>query len=186
MKDPDKSIGPFRLIARAIKSRGFSSDEDGVTAIEFGLLALPFFAIIGAILETALVFLASQVLDAAVNDSSRVIRTGQAHAANYDSVAYRAAICNGLYGLFDCAQLKIKVSPVANFSGANLGATTDPITGAWTVSENYNHGVGTDIILVEAYYKWPIALNLFDFNLSNLPDNTRMLSAVRVFRNEPF
>ncbi len=186
MKKPVKSIGPFKLIARAIRARGFSRDEKGVTAIEFGLLALPFFAIIGAILETALVFLASQVLDSAVNDSSRFIRTGQAHVANYTAASYRAAICDGLYGLFDCAQLKIKVSPVANFSGANIGATTDPVTGAWTISENYNHGIGADIILVEAYYKWPIALNLFDFNLSNLPDNTRMLSAVRVFRNEPF
>lgn len=186
MKKPVKSVGLFKLIARAVKSSRFSKDETGVTAIEFGLLALPFFAIIGAIMETALVFLASQVLDSAVNDSSRLIRTGQAHVANYDSVAYRAAICDGLYGLFDCANLKIKVSPVANFSGANIGATTDPITGAWTVTENYNHGIGADIILVEAYYKWPIALNLFDFNLANLPDNTRMLSSVRVFRNEPF
>lgn len=174
------------MIVRAFDLRRFRRDEGGVTAVEFGLLALPFFAIIGAILETALIFLASQVLDSAVNDSSRLIRTGQAHAANYTADSYRTAICDNLYGLFDCDEIKIRVTQVANFAGANIGVPTDPGTGNWTVVENYDHGNGNSIILVEAYYKWPIALNMFDFNLSNLPDNTRMLSAVRVFRNEPF
>lgn len=166
--------------------RRFKRDERGVTAIEFGLLALPFFAIIAAILETAFIFLASQVLDSALNDSSRLIRTGQAHEAGYTATTYRAAICDNLYALFDCDALKIRVSEVANFAGANIGTAADPVTGNWTIVEAYDHGGGNSIILVEAYYKWPIVLNMFDFNLSNLPDNTRMLSAVRVFKNEPF
>ena len=173
-------------MVRAFDLRRFRRDEGGVTAVEFGLLALPFFAIIGAILETALIFLASQVLDSAVNDSSRLIRTGQAQAANYTVENYRDAICENLYGLFDCDLVKIRVTQVANFAGANIDVPTDPVTGNWTVVESYDHGTGNSIILVEAYYKWPIALNMLDFNLSNLPDNTRMLSAVRVFRNEPF
>ena len=55
--------------------RGFAHDESGVTAIEFGLLAVPFFSILGAILETSLVFLSGQVLESAVQDASRLIRT---------------------------------------------------------------------------------------------------------------
>ena len=35
------------------KGRNFARDERGVTAIEFGILALPFFMIIGATLETS-------------------------------------------------------------------------------------------------------------------------------------
>ena len=182
LSNAKKSIGFNTLFKRAFSRRRFLKSDAGTTAIEFGLLALPFFAIIGAIFETAVVFFASQVLDAAVNDSSRLIKTGQAHVANYTAASYRSAICQSLYGLFDCAQLRIKVSPVANFTGANIGATTDPITGAWTFAESYNHGAGDSIILVEAYYKWPILLSAFDFNLSNIPDNTRMVSAVRVFR----
>ncbi len=181
-----KSISLTVLIIRAFNVRRFQRDERGVTAIEFGLVALPFFAIIAAILETALIFLASQILDSAVNDSSRLIRTGQAHEQNYTASSYRTAICGNLYGFFDCARLKIRVSEVANFAGANIGVPADPVTGNWAVVEEYDHGSGTSIILVEAYYKWPIALSMFDFNLSNLPDNTRMLSAVRIFRNEPF
>lgn len=181
-----KSIDLTQLIARAFKLRRFQKNEEGVTAIEFGLLALPFFAIIGAIIETSLVFLASQILDSAVHDSARFIRTGQAHTASYTASSFRTAICDSLYGLFDCDQIKIKVSEVANFGAASLNSVVDVVDGSWTVVEIYDHGAGNSVILVEAYYKWPVTLDLFSFNLSNLPDNTRMLSAVRVFRNEPF
>ena len=48
-------------------------DQRAVTAIEFGMLAFPFFAIVGAILQTSVVFLASQVLESAVHDAARTI-----------------------------------------------------------------------------------------------------------------
>ena len=63
-----------RLISPAIsRGRRFARDERGVTAVEFGILGLPFFTIIFAILETTMVFLAGQVLDGAVEDASRLI-----------------------------------------------------------------------------------------------------------------
>lgn len=182
----NKSISVSALLKRALSPKRFSKDERGVTAIEFGLLALPFFTIIGAIIETSLIFLASQVLDSAVHDSSRFIKTGQAHTANYTLANYRVAICDKLFGLFDCNAVQIRVREIANFSSATLVPVTNPADGVWTVVEQYDHGSSASIIMIEAYYKWPIVLNTFDFNLSNLPDNTRLLSSVRLFRNEPF
>ncbi len=192
MSKTSKSVNLLQLFARyrpfgRNKAMGrFKGDENGVTAVEFGILAIPFFAIVGAILETSLIFLASQILDSAVNDSSRLIKTGQAQSANYTSTEYRAAICDGLYGMFSCDNLRIRVSEVASFGAATLSSVVDLTDGSWTIVENYDDGAGASIILVEAYYKWPTALDLLNFNLSNLADGTRMLSAVRVFRNEPF
>ncbi|RYE39513.1 MAG: pilus assembly protein, partial [Hyphomicrobiales bacterium] len=69
------------LLAPALRSAGqFGRDDRGVTIIEFGILALPFFTIIAAILETSLVFFAGQILDSAVQDAGRLIRTGQMQA----------------------------------------------------------------------------------------------------------
>ena len=76
----------------------FGRDDRGVTMIEFGLLAVPFFTMIAAILETALVFLASQILDSAVQDASRLVRTGQAQANNYTLASFNTAVCNELFG----------------------------------------------------------------------------------------
>jgi Flp pilus assembly protein TadG len=182
-----KTRNLWQIITGALKRRRkFARDQRGVTLIEFGLLALPFFAIIGAILETGIIFLASQILDSALADSSRIIRTGQAEAQSFTATEYRAAICEGLYGMFDCNALKVKVTEVADFSSATLSPVADPDDGAWLIVESYNDGVGSSFVMVEAYYKWPVLLNLYDFNLSNLPDGTRLLSSVRVFRNEPF
>ena len=61
--------------------RRFRSNRRGSVAVEFSLIALPFFALLFAIIETALVFFASQVLETAVQDSSRLILTGQAQTA---------------------------------------------------------------------------------------------------------
>jgi len=175
-----------RLIKTATRRSRFCADERGVTAIEFAMLALPFFAIMGAILETAMIFFASQILDSALNSSGRLIRTGQTQAQGYDASAFRTAVCDELFGMFVCNNVKVRVSEIVTFSAAGLSSVVDPDTGAWTLSEIYDDGVGSSIIMVEAYYKWPTFMDFFSFNLSNLPDGTRLLSAVRVFRNEPF
>lgn len=91
-------------------ARRLARDEGGATAIEFALLAVPFFGLIAAILQTAMVFLAAQLLDTAVYDASRLIQTGQAQALSYTHTKFRDRICTGLYGIFDCSQLKLKVT----------------------------------------------------------------------------
>ena len=188
-----------RLLSPAIRrARAFGDDERGVTAIEFGILALPFFTIVLAIVETALVFLAGQILDSAVNDSSRLIRTGQAQNGSpaLNAETYREAICDGLYNLFDCdladGKLRVSVTVISDFGSASFGYPLK--TGEdckkdkcdWTLADEYKPGKGGEVVLVQAYYKWPVVVNLPGFNFQTLPDGTRLLGASRVFRNEPF
>ena len=186
-----QSMQPVRRTFASLVRGGrrFADDQRGVTAIEFGLLGIPFFAIMAAILETALIFLASQILDSAVQDTARNIRTGRYQAANYTAEQYKAALCDGLYGLFNCTNLKIRVRVIDNFTAANLTSpvsTTGANAGEWTVTEQYTPGIGGSVVLVEAYYKWPVILNFGGFSLQNQPDGTRLLSGIRLFRNEPF
>jgi Flp pilus assembly protein TadG len=179
-----------RMLAPAIaQARRFGRDERGVTALEFGFLALPFFTIIFAILETAMVFFASQVLDSAVEDASRMIRTGRAQSANYNLTNFRTYLCGYTFNLFDCSQIKITVKTITKFADATTGNSVQTCTVTacnWTVLESYSPGVGRNVEQVSAYYRWPLIVVLPYFNLKNQPDNYRMLSATRVFRNEPF
>jgi len=167
-------------------------DERGVTVIEFALLGLPFFTIVAAILETTLIFFAAQILDSAVNDSARLIRTGQAQSAGYEIADYRRAICSGLYRLFDCNAVKIKVTVIDRFSDYEPGSPVatgedcTPEACEWTLEEGFAPGVGNQVVIVEAYYRWPTLLRLPGFNMQNLPDGTRLLGAARLFQNEPF
>lgn len=182
-------MSPAALLRRAF-ARGFRRDENGAVAIEFALLALPFFAIISAILETAFFFLSAQIFDAAVDNSVRLLRTGQAQTQSYTIATYRNAICDRLFGLFDCSKLHIAVNTVASFSAANFSypLAEDLLTGdfEWKDTEVYTPGEGSQIVTVKVYYKWPTIVDLMGFNLSNAGEGYRLMAAVRVFRNEPF
>jgi len=179
-----------------IGPRGLLRDERGAVAAEFSILALPFFTVIYAILETSIVFLAGQILDSAVQDASRKIRTGQAMTASWNVDSFRTAVCDGLYGMFDCSasKLKVKVSVVSSFATATVTnpidpdctTTGDPADCDWVLAPSYDAGTGSSIVLVQVYYKWPTIMNLPGFNLATQAGGTRLLSAVRVFRNEPF
>lgn len=160
--------------------------DDGAVAIEFGLLALPFFAIIAAILETSIVFLASQMLETAVQDASRQIRTGQAQNASFTEADFKTLVCERGFGMFDCDQIKVRVRILETFVATDVLQPIDPDDGSWVVDEQYNPGVGKSIVIAEAYYKWNTHLDVMGFNLTNTSDGKRLLGAVRVWRNEPF
>ena len=179
-----------RLLAPLIaRGRSFARDERGVTAIEFGILALPFFTLIFAIIETAMMFFASQVLDSAVEDATRMIRTGQAQNANYTIDDFRTYMCGYTFNLFNCNNIQLKIDKISSFSSVVINPTVQTctlITCTWSLTQTYTPGVGRDVIQVSAYYRWPLLVVLPYFNLKNQPDNYRLLSAIRVFRNEPF
>jgi Flp pilus assembly protein TadG len=171
--------------------RGFGRDDRGVTAVEFGFLAVPFFILIYAVLETAMLFFASQVLDSAVEDASRKVRTGQAQAANWNISNFRTEMCKYTFSLFgNCSAIQIKVTPITNFSAATTPVavqTCTPTTCTFDPAfQSYNAGARRDVVQVTAYYRWPLLVILPYFNLRNQPDNYRLISATRVFRNEPF
>ncbi|SEP69907.1 Flp pilus assembly protein TadG [Devosia sp. YR412] len=181
------------LIKRALlpkRRRDFVRDERGVTAVEFGILAVPFFSIIGAILETSLVFLSGQILDSAVQDSGRLLRTGQVQAANYTPAKFREYVCGRLYGLFNCSNLFVEVQVLTSFNAATIKPPVDYSCKTqdeckWNRPEAYSPGAGSSIVVVQVYYKWPIMLN-FGSLLANLGTGEHLLGAATVFRNEPF
>jgi Flp pilus assembly protein TadG len=177
------------------RRRRFVRDERGATAVEFALLAAPFFMIIGAILETSVVFLSGQVLDGAVQDVSRLIRTGQVREMGINSAdAFKARVCDRLFGLFrDCDNLFVEVAVQSNGAFSDI-AISPPIdlencrqdACEWTRPEAFNGGVGSSIVVVQVYYKWPTIIDFGGYNLGNLGDGTRLMSGTTVLRNEPF
>jgi len=172
------------------QGRRLTRDERGVTAIEFGFLSLPFFAIIGAILQTSVIFLSSQVLESAVQDAARTIRTGQAQDAGATIDEFRADICGRLLGLFsDCDGLHIRVNTLTDFQSTDLEPPIDPDCEApcdWTVPEAWTPGAGKAVTLVQVYYRYPVVVQLGVLGMSNLGDGRRLMGSATVFQNEPF
>jgi Flp pilus assembly protein TadG len=175
----------LRLLPRRALRR-FIRQQDGSAAIEFGLVALPFLALTFAIMETALIFFAGQTLEAATAASARLIMTGQAQTAGFSATTFKTAVCNQIFGLFDCANgVYIDVKSYANFASVS---TTQPITNGQLDTSNmaYTPGGPGSIVVVSLYYQWPVYVSLLSNNLQNLTGNKRLLVATSVFRNEPY
>jgi Flp pilus assembly protein TadG len=169
--------------------RRFVRKQDGTTAVEFGLVAAPFLALLFAILETALVFFSGQALETAVSDASRLIMTGQAQTQGMSQKAFKDAVCDRIYGLFDCqsgVSVDVKSYSLSSFSSSSI---SDPIGNDGNMQTNFGYDPGGpgDIVVVRLFYQWPI-ISLLDVqdHLSNMNGGKRLLVATAAFVNEPY
>jgi Flp pilus assembly protein TadG len=162
--------------------------KDGAAAIEFGLVAAPFVALLFALLEAMGVFFAGRLLDVAITQSSRQILTGGAQTTNMTASGFATAVCQNVYALFTCSKLMIDVEAYASFAAVN---TSTPIltfdsNGNVTNTWQFDPGGPNDIVVVRVMYQWPVFLGPLGLNLSNLSNGNRLLVATAVFKNEPY
>jgi Flp pilus assembly protein TadG len=170
---------PFReLLRRFRRSRRASA------ALEFALVAPVFFALLFAMIETAMVFFADQVMETITQDSARMIYTGQAQHASYTQQDFNKYVCSQIPALFDCNSVWIDVESSSSASGVNVNNCVDA-SGNF-VTAQYSPGGAGDVVVVQMCYKWPIFVTGLGYNIANLPGSMRLLRASAAFKNEPF
>lgn len=177
---------PPSTASKANVLRRFRRNRRGSAAVEFALVAPIFFALLFAIIELALVFFASQMLETVTQDTSRLIMTGQAQTAAYTQASFKDAVCNKLTVMFDCTNgVSIDVQSYTEFSAVNI---TDPIDAGknFVPPNNYLPGGPGDIVVVRLFYKWPLFVTGLGFNPANIAGNKRLLTATAAFQNEPY
>jgi Flp pilus assembly protein TadG len=176
-----------RLVAR------IGRDEGGTTLLEFAFVAGPFFALIFAILQTALIFFANQALDTATQSASRLILTGQTQATSatpMTKAAFKTATCARLPTFMDCSNLTVDVTVagagVDAFSGASMGRPTETYAGGNAVlPNNYNTGKEGDIVIVRLMYPWNV-VGAEGLNLSTMLNGQHLLVATTITQTEPY
>ena len=165
--------------------REFLDADDGVTAVEFALIAAPFFALLFAILETSLAFFAQQVLQTATTESARLIMTGSAQTSGMTAAQFQQAVCNNAVALFTCGGVYVNVQKFSSFGSASQ--LNPLVAGNFNPAlMNYNPGGPGDIVVVQVFYVWPVDIAPLGFSLSNMNGNNRLLVGTSVFKNEPY
>lgn len=175
----------------------------GSAAIEFAMVAPAFFLLLMATMEAGIIFFAQSSLQAAVNDAARLVRTGQTSCFTKDSngncqpitqAQFRTQICNEVgVILAKCAgsSLQFDVNAYsAGFGGASNSSPLDS-NGNLTTLNNFNTGNACDVVLVRAFYAWPVFTPMLNFFLANvkmasMPGNYHLLATAAAFRNEPY
>lgn len=177
---------PVRYRLRLGRLRRFRHHKGGATAVEFGIIALPFFALLFALIEIGLVFFANFTLENAVDHAARMIRTGQAQQQGFDASRFKDEVCSRVYGLLACADgLKVDVRKFDQFSSVSV---PPPLDGDGNLQDNFEFepGNGGDIVIVRAFYEFGLLANIPGAGLGNMANGNRLLSASAAFRNEPF
>jgi Flp pilus assembly protein TadG len=190
------SLAATKVSARTILRR-FRRSRAGSAAVEFALVAPVFFALLFAIIEVAIMFFASQVLETITQDSARALMTGQAQTGAVTACAvggvatpctqatFQTYACSQIPALFTCGNLYIDVESYSSFSNV---AINSQIVGGNFNSTNmaYSPGGPGDTVVVRMFYQWPLFVTGLGFNISNLSGNKRLLVATSAFQNEPY
>lgn len=172
-----------------IPGRRFGRDRSGSAAIEFSLLALPFFLLIFAVLESCIAFASQEVLANATDDVARFLRTGQIKAADMTETRLRKMICDRISYMVGsgCPYLEVDLKQYASFEDASkvrvkytadkdIDTTGFGVTPGKSMSKN----------MLRVFYRWPVMTNFMASSLSNLKGNRTLHFASVTWQNEPF
>ena len=165
-----------------------SKDENGATAIEFSILAIPFIMIVFAVLETSLSFTAQEVISNSVDKISRQIRTGQINATTTTKAQFRQLICDDIKLLVDdtCSELEFDLKSYASFAAVPKTIPMETTTKLNTTGFTYAPGGSESINHLRVFYRWPVITDIMKTHLAGLDDNKTLLFSSATWQNEPF
>lgn len=192
MPSPATKRLTFRTMLRRLRR-----NDRGSAAVEFALVAPVFFALLFAIIETAIMFFASQVLETIAQNSARMVLTGQAQTGGVTAcqvsgvstactqATFKTYVCSQIPALLDCNSIYVDVTSFTSFSTVTLPSHVDG-AGNFDTTTGYSAGGPGDIVVVRLFYQWPLFVTGLGYNISNLAGNKRLLVATAAFKNEPY
>ncbi|MBX3597802.1 MAG: pilus assembly protein [Rhizobiaceae bacterium] len=172
----------------------FYRNSDGATAVEFGLLAIPFLMALFAILETGVQVAAQQLLVNATDDVARQIRTGQITSTNQAQL--RTMICERIELLVTsgCPGLRVDLRTYPSFQAVanqNIDVVGNNIvleygSGGVPKALKAEVGAGGAKQSMRTFYFWPVMVGLLNESFGTAGNGTTLLSATQTWQNEAF
>ncbi|KJF75403.1 TadE/TadG family type IV pilus assembly protein [Agrobacterium arsenijevicii] len=147
----------------------FGLSRDGTAAIEFAILALPYFLVVFAIIETFIALMAEQVVVNATDTMARRLRTGQI-SSSISKEDFRKSFCNEVSVMITCSD-EIKTAQklyidLRSFSAFKDIPTTIPLKayGEYydldTAQFGFKPGGPDTINMLRVYYRWRVVADI--------------------------
>ncbi len=178
-----RSIRPRKtLLAR------FRRDRRGSVAVEYAILALPFFLLVFAIIETGVRFTAQQLLANTTDTIARQFRTGQLVAEELAAGQVRGIICKKIEIIVatGCPDLFVDLQHYDRFSDV---PTTLPLKADGDVNDSgfkIDPGSKLTINQLRVFYRWPLMTDVMRGRLSSMPNGKTLLYSTVTWQNEPY
>ena len=195
-----------RLTALMHPVKRIRKSESGSTALEFGVLAIPFFMIIVATVETLVAFAGEQILVNAVDKMSRQLRTGEitfnmGRTTDLTEAEFRELFCNEINIVLSCSntissdqKLFIDLKNVVNYSDIDVGipkVNSADYAELDTSGFEYSPGGSGSINMLRVYYKWDVTVDLIRPYITNIRPGAEgseyyLMVSTMAFRNEGY
>lgn len=187
----------FRIAAFG---RRFAGNRDGVTAVEFAIVAMPFLLFVLGIMAVGLQFFTINALDNAVQTAARKIRTGEAQRSGMKLSEFKDLVCEsgGYYIKQDCEHVYIHVQNASSW--ADIEPSPCAENGKMTPQANMtteladSSGGSEQVVLVTVCFDWrlPITFPYLQYMMMNPSDGVALesggslIQSVATFRTEPY
>ena len=159
--------------------------KDGVTAIEFSLLAVPFLFLMLGIIEVSLAFTAGTLLEGATSSAARLVRTGQLQQSVGDpETAFRDEFCEYATVLVNCNDVTIEVQTMPSFADYSAYQASYDADGNLD-SAGFDAGGSGDTVLIRVGYSYDMITPFIGDLLTNDTGKMFFMSTV-VMQVEPY
>lgn len=170
--------------------RGRLRDARGSAAVEFAMLGLPFFAILGVTFQAGLHILTQQSLDDAVDRAARALFTGEFQTEADGTPAtdrMRSLMCRSLR-FASCADLKLDVTSSATFASASQTQPYDDKAKNWNTAfgKTFTCPTGNAVVSITAAVPAPLYFSLLMPSGQAMPGGKQLLVSTAIFRSEPY
>jgi Flp pilus assembly protein TadG len=186
------------LPARALSlARRWRSDDSGATAVEFGIVALPFVLLLFGVMTVCLYFFTNFSLENAAWQAARAVRTGQLQQSQgaYTGkvtledrkTAFRAALCAKAPTFLSCSSKVVVIVQSNNGFGGIVKpkcATNGVLLNQ--AAAGFDTGGSSSVVLITVCYPWQFANKLPFLKFGNLTDGSMLMQASVAFRTEPY
>jgi len=182
----------FRHLRRRLKADGIK----GSAAIEFAMVAPVFFVLLMGTIEAGVIFFAQSALQNALNDTARLVRTGQTgcyttsggNCVAMTQAQFRTRLCSEVSLLLsDCNGASLQFDVQAYPSGFSTASNSSPLVGGTLPTLTaFNVGNACDVVLARAFYTWPVFTPGLRYFLANVGSSYHLLASAAAFRNEPY
>jgi Flp pilus assembly pilin Flp len=190
----------FKILARVLRRLPGYKDEEGVTAIEFAIVAPVLLTFLLGIIEVGMIFFNTMLIEGAITNTARLGKTGfvqegisreqtimnmleerTAGMIDLDDITITATVYPGFDTIGDAEPCK-----VASCSASSPPGDYDDINGngKWDSDMGVaGYGYANDVVVYTVTYNWPI---MTPFMSAVFGTSTYNITARAVVKNEPY
>jgi Flp pilus assembly protein TadG len=169
-------------------------NERGAAAIEFAIVALPFFLFVLGIVGIGLYFFTANALEHGVEAAARKIRTGEAQNGALTVGQFKQLVCSEAGSYIKCDKLRVHIQHASSWSAITPQACVDSnndmveSTGSSGDALSDYSGVASQVVLVTLCYEWDLAKSFAFLHLGKNADGSgpAIVQAATAFRTEPY